>query len=67
MNAKRLITAYIVLLWVVVLAAFAACSPETAAAAEAAEADMAWETVYGGMNETERAAGVVLEPTGEEK
>ncbi|QEY23533.1 MULTISPECIES: hypothetical protein [Neisseriaceae] len=64
MSAKRLITAYILLLWLAVLAIFSACSPQGAAAAEAAEAHEAWEKVYGGMNEAELMAGVVYEPIG---
>lgn len=30
-------------------------------------ADQAWEAVYGGMNDTDKMAGVVLEPIGAEK
>lgn len=67
MNAKRLITAYIVLLWVVVLGFFANCAKPATAAADARAADQAWEAVYGGMSETEWAKAAVLEPTGEAK
>ena len=47
----------------------AACQPVavTADQRDALEADKNWESVYGGMSETDKITGVVLEPAGEEK
>lgn len=67
MNVKRLITAYILLLWLVVLGFFAACAKPDVAVADTQAADRAWEAVYGGLSETEWAKAAVLEPTGDEK
>ena len=47
----------------------AACHPVAATAEkrDALEADKNWEAVYGGMSDTDKMAGVVLEPIGAEK
>lgn len=47
----------------------AACHPVAATAEkrDALEADQNWEAVYGGMSETDKITGVVLEPAGAEK
>jgi len=39
----------------------------TADKRDALEADKNWEAVYGGMSETDKITGVVLEPIGAEK
>ena len=39
----------------------------TAEQRDALEADQNWEAVYGGMSETDKITGVVLEPAGAEK
>ena len=55
-------------LWILT-AMLAACQPIAATAdqRDALEADKNWEAVYGGMSETDKITGVVLEPAGEEK
>ena len=71
MKAKRLMIAYVVLLAVALTAMLQSCQSQPVHAAQiecdAEAADQAWQHVYGGMNETELAAGMVLEPTGETK
>lgn len=52
-------------LWILT-AMLAACQP-VAATADQREADKNWEAVYGGMSETDKITGVVLEPAGAEK
>lgn len=55
-------------LWILTVM-LAACHPVAATAEkrDALEADKNWEAVYGGMSETEKITGVVLEPAGAEK
>jgi len=55
-------------LWILTVM-LAACQPVTATAEQrdALEADQNWEAVYGGMSETDKITGVVLEPAGAEK
>lgn len=47
----------------------AACHPveATAEQRDTLEADKNWDAVYGGMSETDKITGVVLEPAGVEK
>lgn len=55
-------------LWILTVM-LASCHPvaPTADQRDALEADKNWEAVYGGMSETDKITGVVLEPAGEEK
>lgn len=55
-------------LWILTVM-LAACHPVAATAEkrDALEADKNWEAVYGGMSETDKITGVVLEPAGAEK
>lgn len=55
-------------LWILTVM-LAACHPVavTAEQRDALEADQNWEAVYGGMSETDKITGVVLESAGEEK
>ena len=55
-------------LWILTVM-LAACHPVSATAEkrDALEADKNWEAVYGGMSETDKITGVVLEPAGAEK
>lgn len=55
-------------LWILTVM-LAACHPVAATAEQrdAHEADQNWEAVYGGMSETDKITGVVLEPAGAEK
>lgn len=55
-------------LWILTVI-LAACHPVAATAEkrDALEADKNWEAVYGGMSETDKITGVVLEPAGAEK
>ena len=71
MKAKRLILGYRALVMISAAAVLQSCQSQPVHAAQiecdAEAADQAWQHVYGGMNETELAAGMVLEPTGETK
>ena len=55
-------------LWILTVM-LAACHPVAATAEkrDALEADKNWEAVYGGMIETDKITGMVLEPAGAEK
>lgn len=55
-------------LWILTVM-LASCHPvaPTADQRDALEADKNWEAVYGGMSETDKITGVVLEPAGAEK
>ncbi len=55
-------------LWILTVM-LAACHPVAATAEkrDALEADKNWEAVYGGMSETDKITGMVLEPAGAEK
>ncbi len=55
-------------LWILTVM-LAACHPveATAEQRDALEADKNWDAVYGGMSETDKITGVVLEPAGAEK
>lgn len=71
MNAKKLFIAYIGLVLIVGASLLQSCQSRPAHAAQIEcdmeAADQAWQHTYGNMNETELAAGMVLEPTGEAK
>ncbi|HFC8543213.1 TPA: hypothetical protein ACFP4Q_001341 [Neisseria weaveri] len=71
MKAKRLILGYLALVMVATGSLVHSYQNQPAQVAQmecdAEAADQAWQHAYGSMSETELAAGVVLEPTGEAK